>query len=492
LNILHRSSSGLLDQLDFNQGGPPFFLLLERWALNVFGNNEYAFRSLSFAAGIAAPFLMVLFVRRLFERSATVVLALALFTFSETLVLFSATGKQYALDVLVTLILYVVALKVVDDGSRFWMAAYAITGAAVIWMSFAAVFVLAGIGSTFLVRSVLRRDWRETALHSLAGAGWFGSFAALYFVSLRDLGHLQQSFEQAFQFTFTSGGAEDKPGLAQTLAGAIRSNLGIGHLDAWNHDLGRVVAALALVLAVLGFAALLREKPVNGALLATPVLYTVAASELGKYPLFARTLLFLVPATVAFIACGAMRLVKAARPLPMIGIAAMSLVFAFIATPTLRHVAQPQRTSELKPALRFLAEHQRSSDTLWVDQSAQYALRYYLECKCYGSAILVRRAAILWPVHPTQGTDQFAPALKSVPTRFIVSKAVGDSNAYRSELTALHGRRRVWILISDVTDRVRAPLLSFLDRLGTRRAAFRANDGETTAAVYLYDFDRRS
>lgn len=489
LNILHRPSSRLLEQLDFNQGGPPVFLLAERWALEVFGTSEYALRSLSFGAGILAAFLVIPFLRRLFGRSEAVVLALALFVFSETLILYSATAKPYALDVLLTLILYIFALKVADDEGRLWIGIYAIIGAAAIWLSFAAVFILAGIGSTFVVRSALRHDWRVSGLHSLVGASWVGSFVALYFVSLRQVGHLQRSFERAFEFTFSAD--EERPGLAQTLAGATRSNLGIGHLDVWNHDLGRAVAVLAIALAVVGLATLLREKPVVAALLATPALFTVLASALGKYPLFARTLLFLVPATVAFIAYGVLRLATAARPIRSSGLAAMALVLAFITIPTVRDIAEPQRTSELKRALRYLANHQRLGDTLWVDQVTQYGLRYYMECECFGTGRTVRRGLALWPLRPAPGgADQFSPALKSVPPRFIVSKAVGFSSRYRSELSALRGRDRVWVLISDAEARMRMPLLSFLDRLGTREAAFRATSDETTAAVYLYDLGK--
>lgn len=487
LNIVHRSYSGLFQQLDFNQGAPPAFLVLEKLAVDALGNTEYAFRAVPLAAGILSAFLVIPFVRRFVDGQVVEIIALSLFGFSGALVFYSATGKPYAVDVLMTLALYILAGEVMHRPTPKWITIFAIGGAFAIWLSFAAVFVLAGIGSTLIIRSLALRRWREAAAHELAASTWLASFALLYVVSLTDLSHLERSLQSGHGVAGT-----DASGALQNLSGAIRSDLGIAHLGVGSYDLGRVVFILAALLAMVGFATLVREKPVVAALLAMPALFMLGASAFGKYPLFSRTLLFLVPSTIAFIACGAVRLSTTTRMLRSVGITATTLVLVFIALPTLGHIASPQRTSELKPALRFLAEHQRSADTLWVYHATQYALRYYLECKCFGEARFVHRGEILWPLHPAAGgAEQFSPALKSALPAFIVSRSVSYSTAYRSELTALQGRRRVWILISDADGSIRTPILTFLDHLGMGRKVFRSRNAETTAALYLYDLSRR-
>jgi hypothetical protein len=172
-------------------------------------------------------------------------------------------------------------------------------------------------------------------------------------------------------------------------------------------------------------------------------------------------------------------------------VAGIGALAAFVALPGLRHIAAPQRASDIKPTLRFLAQHQQLGDTLWVYHASQYALRYYLECGCFGRPAVVQRGRRLWPLHPAEGgEDQFSPTLQSVPPRFIVSRSVRTSNAYRSELRNLLGRRRVWILVSDANTALRLPILTFLNRHGARLRAFRSADADISAAAYLYDLRR--
>jgi hypothetical protein len=171
----------------------------------------------------------------------------------------------------------------------------------------------------------------------------------------------------------------------------------------------------------------------------------------------------------------------------IVGIAAIGVVLAVIALPTLKHVANPQQTSDLKPALRFLAEHERERDTLWIYQASQYGLRFYLECRCFGNARQVRRGNALWPIHPAHGgPDQFAPTLNSALPRFIVSRSLGNSTAYQSELMELRGRPRVWLLVSDASADFYSSIASFADRIGVRRRI-----PHHPPTLSLYDLTRR-
>ena len=492
LNVNHRSYAGLLDQLDFNQGAPPGFLMLEKLATNALGDTEYALRAIPLAAGMLATFMVAPFIRRIAHGQAANVLALTLFGLSGSLVLFSATGKPYIVDVLMTLALYIIAMEVLHRPERRLMAIWLIFGAVVIWFSFATVFVLAGIGSILILRGVLLRRWDHVALHAITAAVWLASFGVLYSVSVTDLGHLQESIRDA-PGAVGGGGGTEGPGVFQTLAGAVRYGLGITHLGLWGHDLGKAAFVVAGLLALVGLVALTRERATVAGLLTAPLIFALVAWKLGEYPFFPRTLLFLTPAAIALIVSGAVRLATmTGRTSRAIGIATAGLVVAFIAVPGLKHLVVPQRTSELKPTLRFLTEHQRRDDTLWVYHASQYGLRYYLECGCFASARLVHRARTLWPLRPAEGgADQFSPTLKSVPPRFIVSRSVRLSTAYRSELRDLLGRPRVWILISDATTTLRHPLLAFLDEHGTQRRVFRSRSTGTSAVAYLYDLRRK-
>jgi hypothetical protein len=57
LNILHRSYSGLLEPLDYHQGAPVGFLMLEKLAVRSLGAGEYALRLAPLVAGLVSLFL---------------------------------------------------------------------------------------------------------------------------------------------------------------------------------------------------------------------------------------------------------------------------------------------------------------------------------------------------------------------------------------------------------------------------------------------------
>ncbi|MCG8347258.1 MAG: hypothetical protein MI924_05695, partial [Chloroflexales bacterium] len=57
LNITNRSFAELLQPLDYDQAAPLGFLLIERLAVKVLGNSEYALRLWPLVGGIASLFL---------------------------------------------------------------------------------------------------------------------------------------------------------------------------------------------------------------------------------------------------------------------------------------------------------------------------------------------------------------------------------------------------------------------------------------------------
>jgi hypothetical protein len=59
LNVLHRTSGQLWRPLDYDQGAPIGFLLLERAAVDTLGQSELALRLVPLAAGIASVFFSI-------------------------------------------------------------------------------------------------------------------------------------------------------------------------------------------------------------------------------------------------------------------------------------------------------------------------------------------------------------------------------------------------------------------------------------------------
>ncbi len=148
LNIVNRNFIGLFKPLDYDQGSPIGFLLVEKTANFFFGRNEYALRLFPLIVGIASIWLFYLILKRTTSR-AGLLIALALFVFNPRLIYYSSEVKQYILDVAVTLGLLLLAYRLFDLNSKVqkrdfaWLALAGFLG---IWFSQPAVFVLAGIG----------------------------------------------------------------------------------------------------------------------------------------------------------------------------------------------------------------------------------------------------------------------------------------------------------------------------------------------------------
>ncbi|MGQ0603982.1 MAG: hypothetical protein ACT4QE_20060, partial [Anaerolineales bacterium] len=188
LNILQRSFVQLTQPLDLNQAAPIGFLWLQKLVTIGWGDGEYALRVAPFVAGIAALALFAVVARRMLSPVGAAV-AVGLFALSDTLIYYAAEVKQYSTDVLVAVIVLFLGMEMLRmerptaAALTFWAAA----GAAVIWFSHPAIFMLAGVGSVILLVTLWRRDGSKARRLALVGAVWAVSFGVLYWLILRPL-----------------------------------------------------------------------------------------------------------------------------------------------------------------------------------------------------------------------------------------------------------------------------------------------------------------
>ena len=158
LNILHRSFAGLWRALDYHQGAPIGFLLLEKSAVRLWGGSEYALRLFPLLAGIASVFLFYQLANKVLVARAVPV-AVGLFAISPSLVYYSSEVKQYSGDTAIAILLYWLTVEGSKSEWKFWRSALAaVAGAIAIWFSHSSVFVLAGVGTTIAVALWRRRD----------------------------------------------------------------------------------------------------------------------------------------------------------------------------------------------------------------------------------------------------------------------------------------------------------------------------------------------
>ena len=167
LNITHRSYAGLLRPLDYHQGAPVGFLLLEKMAIRSLGGSEYALRLLPLVAGLVSLFLFYKMAKESI-RPGAVPIAVGLFVISPSLIYYSSEVKQYSTDVACALVIYSIALVGrPSEWSTYRITALGLVGAAATWISHPSVFVLAGIGATAAAVFLVRKQWEALARFSL-------------------------------------------------------------------------------------------------------------------------------------------------------------------------------------------------------------------------------------------------------------------------------------------------------------------------------------
>lgn len=499
LNIIDRPFERLFGQLDFNQAAPPGYLAAQKLIVEGLGESEYSLRLFPFLAGTLALVLMLFLAREVVSPLAAP-LALGVFAFSEPLIGYTASNKQYAVDVLMTVVVLLVGVRAGDhprdvDG----LVLFAGVGAAAVWLSHASVFVLAGVSTALAAWLLAKRQWRSAVNVSIASSAWLASFSIFAATSLQEVAGIRRSLVSTpGTFASSGSGSADSDALqfaVRTGLGAFRYAAGIPHfLEHGDDDAGVLIALIVAAFCIVGLISIAASRPERALVLVAPLGFMLIAWALAQYPLLGRTQLFLVPIYVLLLGEGVASTVRAARtPARRAAVVMVAgIVGTILAVPAVKQAVDPRKFHEIKPVLEYIAKEQRPGDVVYVHYTAQPQLRYYLECGCAGPRFEAARKAGLWPLRRgVGGPSPWAPAMSSVPPRLIVGQErARDPGSFKAQFAALRGRERVWVLLPEVEQPTRASLVRELDGIGTRRSTFAVGDVDALASavvVYLYE-----
>jgi hypothetical protein len=480
LNVMSRSFSGLTDRLDFNQAAPVGFLLSQKLILEAAGATSYALRAVPLAAGIAACLLFYPVGASLVGKRPAVY-ALLLFAVSQPLILYAATNKQYSVDVAVALSLYGIAGKVraCPSGRRFVLLALA--GVLSVLLSHAAAFVLVAVGTVLVLEPTIARRWRPALLALVVVMAWLCTFAVAYSLGKEGIEQIQRSSTHSGGSTLLG---TDQPGLLQSYGGIIRSLAGIPSIG---HGARTVLALLVIALAVVGFVALVRSRPLTAALLTLPPVIAIVAAALGLYPVFPRTFLFFAPGLILLIAAS-LTLTVQRRTIRLMLEIALGTVMAVAIYGSVDQLRSPPDTTTAE-TLRYLTRHARTGDSLYLYLTAEYGFRYYVECGCFGTREDAHRARHFWPIQPAAGFPQFSPPLSSARPRLVAGRTASSKpEDYAGEFQSLLQRKRVWVLVAAANPADEWGLRAFLRKHGARSLQFSMRRGPGSTWVALYDF----
>ncbi len=448
LNIRNRSFSELFYPLDYAQAAPIGFLIVEKLLYQTLGHSEYVLRLFPFLCGVIALFLLrKVAVDFLGEQAALI--SLGLFAVSSRLVYYASELKPYSSDVCIALLLY--ALTTSIRSKRFTiprMALFGIVGGIAICFSYPAVFVLAGIGLSLTLFHLSRKEWAKVGYLSIPCGLWSAAFLVCYFLSIavqtRDEAfytYWSHSFMPIFPTSFS-----DPDWFVETFFGVL-------------NPAGLILPGLAAFVFLVGCVSMFQRERTRLSLLLSPILLTLVASGLHKYPFADRLLLFIVPSLLLVVAEGAIYVREKTRSASaMIGLILIGLLCLRPFLAAGHRLFSPYTNEEIKPVLAYVKAHWQDGDILYLAPGARLAFEFYSED--YGFR---------------EGD-------------YIFGTATGEQwSRDAEELGKLRGRDRVWIVFSHlhwesgINEEIM--LLYHLDGIGSRLDSFRAPN----AATYLYD-----
>jgi hypothetical protein len=455
LNIVERDFGGLFRPLDYDQGAPIGFLLVEKLFNTLLGKHELVLRLFPFLVGLISLWLLYLLLKRIMVSRAGLLTGLALFVFNPRLIYYSSEVKQYILDVVVTIALLLVAVPLFIPSPRkkdfVWLA---LAGVIALWFSHPALFVLAGLGITLLIVSLRRRD--PASLRSVIGMGilWVLNTGFLYILILDDLSR-NAYMREYWQGAFLPVPPWSDPGWFMR---SIDENIGVQFGIPY-----AVLFVFALMLA--GWVVLFIQNRKYAGTFACIFLVTQAASALQLYPVFERMILFLVPLGIILLAKvveGIYLKLQNSRvmSIPAAVVLAASLLYGPVVS-SMESFITPKYYEHIRPTMEHLRDSWKDGDALFVSNGALPAFRYY--APFYG--------------------------LEDIPYEIGQRQDYRNPQNIASQLETFDGQSRAWILLSHVYEKggfnEREFILDTLNQTGERRREFRVPG--TSVFLYLYD-----
>ncbi len=454
LNIVNRNFAELFQPLEYDQGAPLGFLLVEKFFNTLFGRQELVLRFFPLLAGLASLWLfyrLIMSLRGGAERRRSNLLALALFAVNPQLIYYTSEAKQYIVDAAVAVGLLLLAIPIFQNqSSKKNFSLLAVAGMLALWFSHPALFVLAGIGVALVIQFLQTRDYKNLRTTFGIGLLWLANLALLYFINLRQLSH------NDYLTNYWADGFLPLPPW---------SDLNwLTELVKYQFDI-QFIPLLVSVLILIGWFALFREERSAALALAFTTIFAFTASALHLYPVNGRLSLFLIPLGILLLgkAIEDLRQTFSANKFVSIGITILLSGYLLInpLLTSLQNFISPKYYEHIRPTMQVLADSWKDGDALFVTAWAEPAFRFYA------------------PFYGLEGVEYVSSRIEDYP----------DGETLKERISPLVGKKRVWILFSHVYEQggfnEREYLVAYLDEIGEKRREIL----KSGTSVYLFFYD---
>nr|CAI78521.1 hypothetical protein [uncultured bacterium] len=363
-------------------GTPLLFQLITKINISVFGNNEFIMRLWPLLSSLIGLLLFTVLLKKCVGRTQGL-LALSFFVFCEPLIYYASELKPYISDVMITLILYLFYEKVREKNFDLWaMRYFGLISALCLWISFPSMFITCGLLMAIMVSALKAKDIQAINGVLIAFLMWSVSFTFLYFTILRFMVQSEYILD-SWSGSFLSASSNVWEGLHWGLS---------RFLAMFEHPLGLHYTKLAALFFVIGCVAVFRRNRRQFGALMCPILLVVFAACFKKYPFKGRMLLFMTPLIYIFF-CEGISVVceqfKRYRSLAYILIVGL-LIFHPVKQ-AFAHLVYFRESTESRIVMQYLKDQIRPSDIIFFNNSAQYALLYYLNSQNFNIENLMKK-----------------------------------------------------------------------------------------------------
>ncbi|HEY1922414.1 MAG TPA: hypothetical protein VGG44_06585 [Tepidisphaeraceae bacterium] len=458
-NIFSKSFTQLLRPLDTgDQAAPVGFLILQKCAVVLFGHDEHVLRLIPFLASIIVLPLFFLIIRRL-AGNPTAIMAIAVMSFAEPLVRYSAEAKQYSTDVLWATVAISLAITANSVNS---IAILAVVGAILIWFSHPLLFVLGGIGLTLFVAHLRAGKYKLLRADAVMGIVWLASFATNYLSITRyyvasDSLHAYWVNQEAFGPPPLS--LHNLLWYPKTIVGLFNYPLGIlpSH---HSRTAANLIACVAVGTSIFGLLAMLRRSRRATGFLIGMIALALAASSLQRYPFAERLTLFCAPLMIlplAFSIGNPWWQRNLARTACWLAVCAV--IFLYPLYIQAKYLLHPEVRYDAKPAVQYVKDHWQAGDSIYLHWGSDVLGHYYLKAD---------------PALALPGDQLITGIYEKNPD--------AREKTYADDLLKIQGRSRVWIVFSMDPIKDRQMIEQILDHRGKRLTHERFNG--STADLY--------
>lgn len=375
LNIVRRSYVELFTPLDYNQGAPILFLIIEKLFISIFGNNEFSLRAFPLLSGISVLFLTY-YVGRLYFSNIIAISSMFMVTISPQLIRYSSEVKQYSSDVMATLIILILTAKCMHSKTtKIDFLVLALTGSILIFLSHAVLFSIMSCCIVLLLFWFPKNLIHLKKYTFITIVFWFSLYLIFYFISLNSLtkNDTLTDYWQNYFFPFPPWRNLD------WLKNNFLNNL--HNLLEFNYS--PIIFFLFLMIGVL-FITLSKER-INLLIFLLPIPGCLIFSIFHIYPFGDRMILFTIPIIYFLLNFGICSLSNLLFPISK---SKFSYIFYIIflvyfslgsIKTIFESLRSPSYREHIRPLISDLIHSQDTFDSIYVYYATKPAINYYME-----------------------------------------------------------------------------------------------------------------